>query len=163
VAAGPFHERAFADLAKSLGVRMIAQRSRHDVRELYSLSDVFLAPTPLDTFALVILEAMAMGLPVVATHFAGVSELLTDGNDALLLKSCHDPSEIAGCCEMLMDVGMRERIAERGWKLAQTMPWKAAAKKHLVAYEYLAPVQEAMEPDAISLQQEPSRMAEFVR
>ena len=49
--------------------------------------DVFVLATPAETFGLVIIEAMAAGVPVVAVNGGGIPEIITDRLNGLLFKS----------------------------------------------------------------------------
>lgn len=55
------------------------------VAEAMRQADLFVLPTLEDSFALVVFEAMATGLPVVVTSNAGSAELIEDGHDGLIV------------------------------------------------------------------------------
>jgi D-inositol-3-phosphate glycosyltransferase len=57
-----------------------------DVPRLMSALDVFVLPSFSETFGLVIVEAMAMQLPIIATKAGGVPEIITDGKTGLLIE-----------------------------------------------------------------------------
>lgn len=63
-------------------------------REIYSTFDTFVFPSVEGAFGVVILEAMACGIPVIATRLDGTDELITNGTNALLV-SPRAPDEIA--------------------------------------------------------------------
>ena len=69
------------DLAASLGVaeRLVVLQRRPDVPELLAGMDLFVHPALAESFAMVIVEAMAMGLPVVSTPVGIAPEVLADG------------------------------------------------------------------------------------
>ncbi|MFO0730164.1 MAG: glycosyltransferase family 4 protein [Nitrospiraceae bacterium] len=58
-----------------------------DVRPLLSLADVFVLPSFGEHFGRVVVEAMAMGKPVVATNAGGVPEIVSDGETGVLVAS----------------------------------------------------------------------------
>ena len=57
------------------------------VEQYYAGADVLLLPTPYDAFGMVVLEAMAAGLPVIVSHNAGASELIVDGQNGYILRN----------------------------------------------------------------------------
>ncbi len=74
---------------------------RADVEWYYAAADVYAGPSLEDAFALPPAEAMACGVPAIVSSQAGVSELVTDGKDALTLK---DPQDVAELSELLFKV-----------------------------------------------------------
>ena len=70
------------DLGLDRVVRLLGQRS--DVPALLAASDIFCLPSTMDPFALVYIEAMRAGLPVVALRSGGVPELVVEGSTGLL-------------------------------------------------------------------------------
>jgi D-inositol-3-phosphate glycosyltransferase len=65
-----------------------------DVPQLMAALDVFVLPSFSETFGLVVVEAMAMERPIIATNAGGVPEIITDGKTGLLIKP-HDATEVA--------------------------------------------------------------------
>lgn len=137
LAAGPFSKQIFSRFAQEQGVRLLYEDLWDDVRSLYSAADVLLNPTPLDTFSLVGLEAMSMRLPIVTTQFAGISELLADGENALILERPDDPVAIADACARLLEPDIRLNMAEKARQFAVTRSWEQTALLHLRHYAAL--------------------------
>jgi glycosyltransferase involved in cell wall biosynthesis len=57
------------------------------LRELYATSDVFTVPTKADCYSLVAMEAMAAGMPVVATRVGGIPDIIRQGETGFLIDS----------------------------------------------------------------------------
>ena len=57
------------------------------IEQYYAGADVLVLPTPYDAFGMVVLEAMAAGLPVVVSQNAGASELIDDGRNGYVLRN----------------------------------------------------------------------------
>jgi UDP-glucose:(heptosyl)LPS alpha-1,3-glucosyltransferase len=95
-----------------------------DVRQWYAAADILVAPSLEDSFNLPVLEAMACGLPVIVSPGAGVSEWLTNGFDALLLK---DPENAAGLAEAVRALGsgaqLCRTLAENAVLTASKFSW----------------------------------------
>ena len=71
------------------------ERSCSDVMSFYAASDLYVGPSLEDSFGLPVLEAMACGLPVIASSNSGVSELIQDGQTGFVLQSAQSQSELA--------------------------------------------------------------------
>lgn len=67
---------------------------RDDVMDLLSVTDVFVHPSLSEANSIAIMEAMAMGRPVIAANVGGNLELINDGNDGILV-SAGDPEALA--------------------------------------------------------------------
>lgn len=133
-AVGPFSPKPFEDLARSVGLTFSWARPSADIRAFYALADAFVLPTPLDSFGLCVFEAMAMGIPVIVSQYAGVTELLSHGTNAWILQEPSDVHELATACQAFMQKDFRQSMAERGRRLTLDHPWARAAEKHLAVY-----------------------------
>jgi glycosyltransferase involved in cell wall biosynthesis len=74
-----------AHTGRGLRVRLFGEVPRARLPHLYRLADVFVLPTLNDAFGLVLLEAMASGLPVIATTRSGAPDLLREGQEGHLV------------------------------------------------------------------------------
>jgi glycosyltransferase involved in cell wall biosynthesis len=92
-------------------------------------ADVFVLSSLAEGFGNVLVEAMAVGTPVVATDCpSGPREILRGGEDGLLVP-IRDPEGLANAClSLLLDPGLRQRFAERGRARSEAFdaPAKAA-------------------------------------
>ena len=98
---------------EACGVReaFIFAGQRSDVPRLLSALDIFVLSTHWEGLPLVVLEAMALGVPVVATAVDGVPEIVHHGRTGLLVRH-EDPDELAAAIgDLLAD---RRRAAELG-------------------------------------------------
>jgi glycosyltransferase involved in cell wall biosynthesis len=117
VGEGPQLDRLQA-LADELGVasRVTFTGSRPFVERLLGLADVFVFPSLSEGLGIALLEAMAMGLPVVASGTDGIMEVATDGADALLVPP-GTPSAIAAAVVRLhADRAFAQRLGEQARK-----------------------------------------------
>jgi glycosyltransferase involved in cell wall biosynthesis len=90
-------------LAESLGLADAVHflGPRRDVPDLLNAMDVFVLPSYSEGVSLALLEAMAAGLPVIATAVGGLPEVVTDGDNGLLIPP-RDPDALAGALERLL-------------------------------------------------------------
>jgi glycosyltransferase involved in cell wall biosynthesis len=102
--------------------------SREDVESYYAAADLLVAPSLEDTFSLPPLEAMGSGLPVIVSRKAGVSEIVTNGRDGLILENPTDADELAGLIEQICDDANRRRsLSEQAVLTARKFTWDANA------------------------------------
>lgn len=131
-------DRPLTDLIGQSGltaaVRFVANTAQ--MAPLYAAADCFVLPTRYDTFSMATLEAMACGLPVIVSRVAGISELLGNGRDALLLEDSEDHLALAKHLEKLIsDRTFREALGVEGRKTAEHHSWSEVAKRTLSVYE----------------------------
>lgn len=128
----------FKRLAEQLGARdrVIFAGARSDLPRLYPAADAFVLPTLYETFALVCLEAMASGLPVLASPVGGIEDYLIDGENGFHIQ--RDPKEIAVKLErVLSEPALHARIRERGLATAKNYAWEKIAKQYLSLFDEL--------------------------
>src|SRR5581483_7197777 len=92
-----------------LGGRVTFLGFRRDMPEMMRAVDLFVFPSRYEACSLVVLEAMASGLPVITTPQAGSSEVITSGTDGMLLTYPNDWEELARCINMLLADRQRSR------------------------------------------------------
>jgi glycosyltransferase involved in cell wall biosynthesis len=98
---------------------------RSDVEFYYAAADAYAGPSLEDAFALPIAEAMACGLPVIASAAAGASEIITDGADGFILKDPLDSSALAAMIRRLYeDRGLRAAMGEKAAVTTQQYTWE---------------------------------------
>ena len=89
-------------------VSLVGQQN--DTNPYYGIADVFLLPSHSEGCPNVLLEAMAAGVPVVATAVGGVPEVVTHGRDAILVKK-YDPAGLASAAvDLLKNELLRDRL-----------------------------------------------------
>jgi glycosyltransferase involved in cell wall biosynthesis len=100
-----------AQIENSQSVLFEGAVNQNHIRALYAKADVFCIPSFAEGIPVVLMEAMAMGIPCVTTRVAGIPELIRDGIDGLLVA----PSDVDGLVEalaqLLGDVQLRNRVA----------------------------------------------------
>lgn len=126
IVVGDDEQTSFLAHAEQLRVadRLIFRTTSHDILKYYGAADIVVAPSLEDSFNLPCLEAMACGLPVILSPEAGVSEWITAGEDAILLKDPRDAVEIAQAIRLLATDSQRaERMGEKAVRTAATLDW----------------------------------------
>lgn len=100
--------------------------------------DIFVLPSIKEPFGIVILEAMALGLPVVSTNGGGVPDIIEDGVSGLLAKP-DDAGSLADAIEgMIADRDLRGRLAQYGLQMVTAnFTIKSMADKTFAVYSNL--------------------------
>ena len=95
-------------------VELMGVRPRDEVFQLMAEADVFVLPSISEGIPVVIMEAMASGLPVVATDITGNPEIVVDGDTGFLVP-VNDPESLAVSIKTLIeDKKMRVEMGKRG-------------------------------------------------
>ena len=126
---------AYRALAEDAGVleRLLFLGPQRDLRLAYHAADVLAHPTLEDTYGMVVLEAMANGLPVVVSGlpYCGISAELSPGTQALVLQDPTDAQELANALQTLVDQPDRMlQLAALGHAWAGQKTWSQCARAH---------------------------------
>lgn len=114
-----------------LGDRVSFIGPRNDFPAWCAAADAFVFPTLEDAFGLVIVEAMASGLPVITSGpaYAGAAECLKDGIDAILLDDPTDVEEMAAeMGRLVKDERFRASLGANARKTALGLSWDRTAR-----------------------------------
>ena len=108
----------FEQRAKSLGIEanvdFVGYQSQAEVRERLSNADVFVLPSFAEGVPVVLMEAMAAGVPVVTTRIAGVAELVDDGQSGRLVPPGDQHALADAIDDLLTDPDKRTRFGHAG-------------------------------------------------
>lgn len=103
--------------AGRLDITAVMPGRRLDMERVYSAMDIFIFPSICrETFGMVVIEAMASGLPVIASSVGGVPEIVKDGENGLLAPP-GNPTELAAAIEKIaLDAEFSNKLILNGGK-----------------------------------------------
>ncbi len=129
VGRGP-RDRYMARARKAgVGDRVVFAGVTDDMASFYAASDIFAMPSRFDTFGLVVLEAMAAGLPVIITENTGAKDLVKSGRQGFVLPVDASAENLAACIRRLMDKGVRSRMGRLAATAAADNSWENMASR----------------------------------
>jgi len=132
--------KRFGRLASDLGIsdRVVFTGVTREVEKYYMAADIFIMPSRLDTFGLVVLEAMAAGLPVIISRSVGARDLVEPGVNGFVLSEDPSISEIAASLSSLLEPEKRKLMGENGREVARLHSWDKTADRVADLYRQMA-------------------------
>lgn len=106
---------------------------------IYASADLVIAPTYYENFPIRILEALASGIPVVASSVGGIPEIVRTGSTGTIVPP-GDPARLAAAIvDLLRDDALRARLGQEGRRLIlERFSWSHAAARTLELYRRIA-------------------------
>ena len=112
--------------------------SEADLPRYYHAADVFCAPAiGKESFGIILLEAMAAGKPIIASEITGYSQLVTSGEEGLLVPPKDKEALAQALISLLGDQSLRHQMGARGKRKAGKYSWKNVAQQTLDYYAQL--------------------------
>ncbi len=132
---GPL-QKLVSSLGRGDRIRLLGYRS--DARELYQAMDVFALSSYREGLPNVLLEAMALGTPVVATRIAGIPRLVRDGENGLLVEPGNADGLVRALRGLLQAPEQRARLSEAARRTIEAgYSFRARMEKVRAVYDHL--------------------------
>ncbi len=129
---GPFQSLA-CELRVDGNVFFVGRNTNPE--DYFAMADAFVFPTFYEPFGIVIVEAMAAGIPVITSADAGAVEGATSGVQAMLLQDPHSTEELTSKLKVLIeDKDLRLKMVEDARSYASHFSWDTIADKTLDVY-----------------------------
>ncbi|MBT4039764.1 MAG: glycosyltransferase family 4 protein [Rhodospirillales bacterium] len=105
--------------------------------DIYRAADVFLFPSLIETFGIVIVEAMAAGLPVITSDAPGCRDIIRHGRDGIMV----DPLDVNKITSSLIDVldspRLSQELSDRSKARANDFDWNSVIDRYMEHYRSL--------------------------
>ena len=137
--AGPLEPILRAQIERAnLGDRVHMVGFQDDVPALLRELDAFVLSSRSEGFPLALIEALAAGLPAIATAVGGVREML--GDDGGIVVEPEDPVQLGAAMTTYLDAEIRARYARRGPDIAHAFSFDRCAEEFAKIYRELLPL-----------------------
>jgi UDP-glucose:(heptosyl)LPS alpha-1,3-glucosyltransferase len=117
-----------------------------DVEACYWSTDFFVQPTYYDPCSLVVLEALACGLPVITTAQNGASELFFDGVEGYVLTAPDAREELVGALDHMANDTIRHAMSARALRLGQVQTFDVHVARLIAVFEDVAAAKSRRSP-----------------
>jgi UDP-glucose:(heptosyl)LPS alpha-1,3-glucosyltransferase len=140
VVAGSPRTGRYEHLARKLGIesRVLFLGPRRDIQNCYFAADFLVHPTFYDPCSLVVLEALACGLPIITSRFNGASELLHPPQEGYVVDDPNDHQALARCLVQLLDPARRSACAQACRRTAAEWPFERHYQQLLEVFSQAA-------------------------
>jgi glycosyltransferase involved in cell wall biosynthesis len=117
-------------------VHFLGNVSEERLYSLYHEADVYVQPSLYEPLAIAILEAMSMKKPIVATRVGGTPELITDGEEGILVEPANSSQLAKAIMTVLSSPSYSKKLGLKGRnKVEKEFSWKKIAERTLALYE----------------------------
>ena len=136
VGEGP-EQKELEKLSKNLGIdnKVVLLGYQQIISQLLKSSDLFVLPSIKEAFGLVLLEAMAVGVPIVATEVGGIPEIIQNHKNGELVEAANSKDLAEKIQELLKNTALREKLAFIGLHEVKKFSVEQMAKKTQEVYD----------------------------
>ena len=118
-------------------VVFMGQVPHHKIPSLLASTAIFVLPSLSEGFSNGILEAMAVGLPVIATKVAGLPEIVRNGESGFLVEPCNSLEIAEKCALLLTNDNLRTNISKNNREVVKNYSWEKVVEKLEKVYLYV--------------------------
>ncbi|HEY8656113.1 MAG TPA: glycosyltransferase [Candidatus Limnocylindria bacterium] len=121
-------------------VDFVGSQDQHRLALFYAAADICAVPSLTESFGLVALESMACGTPVLGTRVGGLQTVIEDRVSGFLVPAGDEQALAEGMARLLLDHGLRTRLAAGARSRAQDYSWERVGDLVARLYDELVPV-----------------------
>jgi phosphatidylinositol alpha-mannosyltransferase len=134
----------YARATKLRSVHFIGYVSPEELPRYYRTATIFCAPsTGFESFGIILLEAMAAGVPIIASDIAGYRQVISDGTEGVLVPPKDEPALANALIDLLHDPQRRAAMSDCGKRKAAEYDWSIIAQRVLGYYSELMRAKQA--------------------
>ena len=138
VVAGKGNIKKYQKMAREAGVAenivFTGVLNREKLTDLYLAGDLYVMLSRFDTFGMVVLEAMAAGLPVIVSSNVGAKDLVQEGKNGFVIADTSNKDFIASKIQVMFDDAVRKRMSDAAYQTATQNTWARTAAKYSAIY-----------------------------
>jgi glycosyltransferase involved in cell wall biosynthesis len=110
--------------------------SRNDIHQAYQSADIFCLPSAEEGFGMVVLEAMASGLPVVLSDQVGAGDLITDGKNGMIIPYNDETALSNALLRLVENAGLRSDLGAAALATANSaLGWDGYVDRAIAMYQ----------------------------
>jgi UDP-glucose:(heptosyl)LPS alpha-1,3-glucosyltransferase len=129
------YEKLAKDAQISENIIFTGTVTKDKLIDLYLAGDLYMMLSRFDTFGMVVLEAMAAGLPVMISNRVGAKDLIKDEKNGFIIPDASDYDYIASRLTLLLDKKIRTEMSAAAHQTASENTWDKVAKKYSDLYD----------------------------
>lgn len=116
-------------------INFLGWKDLEELPDIYRKADIFILPSVMEGMSSVTLQAMASGLPIVASKVLGFEEILEEDINGLTAEY-NDPADFANQIEKLIkSPELRKKMSEKSLEKSRRFSWESIAKQYIGLYE----------------------------
>ena len=133
------YEKMVLDFGVGKRIEFVGEMEQENLMKYYCASDIFALPSTSDSegFGFVLLEAMALGLPVITTNVVGSAKIIKEKKAGLIIPA-NNPKALSQTIQNLLGKeSLCQTLKENGKKFAEEFRFQKNIEKFLEVYKYL--------------------------
>lgn len=132
---GPLKKKLENKYGSMNDIHFLGRIPHEEISEYLAACNLFALPSIFEGQGLVLMEALASGLPIIASDLSGISELIVDGKNGMLTKA-GDENELAEKIELILDdIKLQRKMRANNLKKGQLHDWKNICKQYIKLFE----------------------------